>query len=158
MVASEFRLQSDFRVRGLCNTANKSTVNHSQNRVAGSIVVANAVEFPVFAYLRAVLTGGFARPRQTRSAVTRTPDRRRLTAAEQWRRISTVLGKSIGDAERAGSLQTRAAQQLDLASYALYNLVDELALVMQAPLGRVRADVHHLEPALRLPVQSALAA
>lgn len=118
----------------------------------------NVAEFPVFRYLRAVLTGGFARPRVVQAPAPRSTGRQCLTLAEQWRRISTVLGKAIGDAERAGTLQVRAAQQLDLASYALYNLVDELALVMQEPLGRVRANVHHLEPAIRIPARSVLAA
>lgn len=75
---------------------------------------------------------------------------RTLAVVDQWQRIATVLTTSVGEARHAESLQTKAAQQIDLATYALYNLVDELAAVMEQPLGRVRASVHNLEPPVRM--------
>jgi hypothetical protein len=80
----------------------------------------------------------------------------RLSPSDQWERLSAALGKAIGSAAQARELQASAAQQIDLATYALYNLVDELAAVMIEPIRRETAMVHQLEPqsARRLPAKA----
>jgi hypothetical protein len=54
----------------------------------------------------------------------------RLTGADQWLALSSVLTRAVVGAEEAGRLQKAATQQLDLAQYGISTLVDELAGVM----------------------------
>lgn len=83
----------------------------------------------------------------------------RLSAVEQWERVSGVLTRSSGQASHARELQGRALQQIDLASYAFNNIVDELAAVMALPARREPAVVHLFEPALaRIKERGAVAA
>ena len=83
----------------------------------------------------------------------------RLSAVEQWERVSGVLTRSSGQATHARELQDRALQQIDLASYAFNNIVDELAAVMALPARREPAVVHLFEPALaRIKERGAVAA
>jgi hypothetical protein len=76
------------------------------------------------------------------------PDTLRLSASEQWSRITTVLVTAIAGAEEAQRLQKAATQQLDLAQYAISTLTDELAAVMAIPGRRERASVHQFESVL----------
>ena len=78
-----------------------------------------------------------------------------LSAAEQWARVSGVLNRSNSQASQARALQGRAAQQIDLATYALNSLIDELSAVMALPARRELAVVHLFEPAQ--PFEPALA-
>lgn len=115
-------------------------------------------ELPIYRHLGRALAGLPQRWRRRAAAVRPVPPSNRLSAGEQWQRLSLVLNTAISDADRAGSLQTRAAQQLDLATYALYNLVDELSSVVREPLGRGKASIHSLEPVRRMAGGSVLAA
>lgn len=72
----------------------------------------------------------------------------RLSMAEQWDRLASVLVVSNGQASHARDLQGRASQQIDLATYAFNSIIDELALVMALPARRELAVVHLFEPAL----------
>lgn len=72
----------------------------------------------------------------------------RLSAAEQWERVTGVVVRSSGQANHARELQGRAMQQIDLATYAFNSIVDELATVMALPARREPAVVHLFEPAL----------
>lgn len=81
-----------------------------------------------------------------------------MTAAQQWEKVSGVLTAAISSATQARELQASAAQQLDLATYALYTLVDELAGVMSEPLVREPASVHQFAPKARRAGSRALAA
>lgn len=71
-----------------------------------------------------------------------------MSTAAQWLRLSQILDDAVADANRAGFLHSKADQQISLATYALYNLVDELSPVMRQPLGRVKASVHPLDAAV----------
>ncbi len=82
----------------------------------------------------------------------------RLSAAQQWEKVAGVLKAAITSADHARDLQASAAQQLDLATYALYTMFDELASVMSEPLLREAASVHHLAPRTRRAPARALAA
>lgn len=82
----------------------------------------------------------------------------RLSPAQQWDKVTGVLSTAIGSAASARDLQAGAAQQLDLATYALYNLFDELSAVMSEPLVREAAVVHRLAPKTRRAQAHALAA
>ena len=82
----------------------------------------------------------------------------RLTTLDQWDKLSAVLAKSIAAASSARDLHAKSAQQLDLATYALYSLADELASVMSVPVLRSAAVVHRIEPQARRPRAQALAA
>lgn len=95
-------------------------------------------------------------PVHTSARTVRTPPR--LSAAQQWDKVSGVLTAAIGSATNARELQASAAQQLDLATYALYTMFDELSAVMSEPLLREAASVHHLTPRLRRVPAQALAA
>lgn len=68
---------------------------------------------------------------------------RRLDAAAQWAKVSTVLSTSIAGARAVADLQATATQKLDLAQYGLSTLMDELASVMVVPGRRQRAQVVH---------------
>lgn len=83
-----------------------------------------------------------------------------LTLAAQWKKISGVLGTAIAKADVARQFQQSAAQQLDLATYALYNLVDELGPFMSEPIAlrRASATVYQLEKQSALSHRPALAA
>lgn len=72
----------------------------------------------------------------------------RLSAAEQWERVTGVLTRSNGQARQAREFQGRALQQIDLATYAFNSIVDELATVMALPARREPVVVHLFEPAL----------
>ncbi len=72
----------------------------------------------------------------------------RMSAAEQWERVTGVVVRSSGQANHARELQGRAMQQIDLATYAFNSIVDELATVMALPARREPAVVHLFEPAL----------
>ena len=71
---------------------------------------------------------------------------KKLSTNDQWDRLSGVVTSAITSATPARELQTSASQQLDLATYALYNLFDELTAVMSEPLMREAAVVHRLQP------------
>jgi hypothetical protein len=81
-----------------------------------------------------------------------------MSAAQHWDKVSGILTTAIGSATHARELQVSAAQQLDLATYALYSMFDELAAVMSEPLVREAAVVHRLPPKQRLAQVRALAA
>ncbi len=83
---------------------------------------------------------------------------RKLSPNEQWERLSGVVSTAITSAATARELQANAAQQLDLATYALYNLFDELTSVMSEPLIREAAVVHRLQPKAARRSAAALAA
>jgi len=83
---------------------------------------------------------------------------KKLSATDQWDRISGVMSAAITSATSARELQASAAQQLDLATYALYNLFDELTAVMSEPLVREAAVVHRLQPRASRRGAAALAA
>mgnify|MGYP000193817187 FL=1 len=83
---------------------------------------------------------------------------RKLSPNEQWERLSGVVSAAIASATNARELQAGAAQQLDLATYALYNLFDELTSVMSEPLVREAAVVHRLQPKATRRSAAALAA
>ena len=76
------------------------------------------------------------------------PETQRLSASEQWTRITSILVTAIAGAEEAQRLQKAATQQLDLAQYAISTLTDELAAVMAIPGRRERASIHQFEPVL----------
>lgn len=82
----------------------------------------------------------------------------RLTPAQQWDKVAGVLTSAIESATSAKELHASAAQQLDLATYALYNLFDDLSSVMSEPLVRETAVVHRLPPKPRRTQAQALAA
>ena len=83
---------------------------------------------------------------------------KKLSAGDQWARLSGVVCAAITSAANARDLQAGAAQQLDLATYALYNLFDELTSVMSEPLVREAAVVHRLQPKASRRSAAALAA
>lgn len=101
-----------------------------------------------------------ARPQQSvRSAHKSSPTGpARMSASQQWEKVSGVLTAAIGSATQARELQESAAQQLDLATYALYSMFDELSAVMSEPLVREAAVVHRLPPKARRAQVRALAA
>lgn len=111
---------------------------------------------------RAVFAGALAMPQAFRAQAPRarasTPQQARLSPAQQWDKVAGVLTSAIGSASSARDLQASAAQQLDLATYALYNLFDELSAVMSEPLVREAAVVHRLPPKARRAQAQALAA
>lgn len=83
----------------------------------------------------------------------------RLSATEQWERVTGVLVRSDGHANQAREFQGRASQQIDLASYAFNSIIDELAVVMALPARRELSVVHLFEPAtVRTRERSAVAA
>lgn len=82
----------------------------------------------------------------------------RLSLGEQWERLTRVLVRSSGQASNARELQGRALQQIDLATYAFNNIIDELAAVMVLPARREPAVVHLFEPALARNKERAAAA
>lgn len=82
----------------------------------------------------------------------------RMTPAQQWDKVAGVLSSAIESATSAKDLHASAAQQLDLATYALYNLFDELSSVMSEPLVREAAVIHRLPPKTRRAQAQALAA
>lgn len=82
----------------------------------------------------------------------------RMTPAQQWDKVSGVLTSAIASAANAKELQAGAAQQLDLATYALYNLFDELSAIMSEPLVREAAVVHRLPSKVYRTPSQALAA
>ena len=86
----------------------------------------------------------------------RTPQK--LSPNEQWERLSGVVSAAITSVTTARELQAGAAQQLDLATYALYNLFDDLTSVMSEPLIREAAVVHRLQPKATRRSAAALAA
>lgn len=101
--------------------------------------------------LRAVDTAGVTvTPSQAPAA--------RMTAAQQWSKVSGIVSSAIESATSAKELHASAAQQLDLATYALYNLFDELSAVMSEPQVREAAVVHRLPPKARRTQAQALAA
>lgn len=90
------------------------------------------------------------------SATGRSPQK--LSPNEQWERLSGVVSAAIASVTTARELQAGAAQQLDLATYALYNLFDDLTSVMSEPLIREAAVVHRLQPKATRRSAAALAA
>lgn len=69
---------------------------------------------------------------------------RSLSLADQWLKLTSVLVRAQRGVEHAKSLQTAAAQKLDLAQYGLQTLVDDLSTVMTVPGRRQAAPVHVL--------------
>jgi hypothetical protein len=82
----------------------------------------------------------------------------RMTSVQQWDKVAGVLTSAIESATSAKELHASAAQQLDLATYALYNLFDDLSSVMSEPLVRGTAVVHRLPPKAKRTQAQALAA
>ena len=110
----------------------------------------------IFTALSGVMA--FARPIPVRGSVAAGRMPPRLSAAQQWDKVSGVLTAAVNSAAQARDLQASAAQQLDLATYALYNMFDELSAVMSEPLLREAAPVHQLAPRTRRAPPQALAA
>ncbi len=91
-------------------------------------------------------------PESRRVGVERQPRRLLpLSLEEQWGRITDLVARYIGAAERARGLQAAAEEQIDAAQYALKRLAGELSRVMQvsreAPAPA--AVVHRLKPPAR---------
>lgn len=68
----------------------------------------------------------------------------RLAAADQWAKLSDILGRAVGGAAAAEHLQSAATRQLDLAQYGLTTLVDELSSVMTIPGRKSRTATLHV--------------
>lgn len=97
--------------------------------------------------------------RQTQVAPQTGPALARMSAADQWARVSGVLTRSDGQAKQARELQGRASQQIDLATYAFNSIIDELSAVMALPARRESAVLQLFEPALaRAQARGAVAA
>jgi hypothetical protein len=71
-------------------------------------------------------------------AATPTAAAARLSAGDQWAKLTDVVATAINRANSAATLQTSATQQLDLAQYGLSTLMDELSAVMTVPGRRER--------------------
>lgn len=82
----------------------------------------------------------------------------RLSSAQQWQKVSDVLTGAVASATSARTLHSDAAQQLDLATYGLYKILDELAPILSEPLARDSAVVHRLPTKRRAVHAHALAA
>lgn len=83
------------------------------------------------------LIAGLEAPRRTGgSALSRArptppaPTARRLSADDQWARVSGVINGAVGQTESMRRLQASAEQQLDSATYALQGLIAELSGIM----------------------------
>ncbi len=77
---------------------------------------------------------------------------------EQWSRLLSVITGTVQRTTDAGSFHAAAGQQLDLAHYALCNLMDELSAVMAVPARRGPAVVRVLEPRPQRFIEGAWAA
>lgn len=97
-------------------------------------------------------------PQTPRRTATPSVQSARMTPAQQWDKVAGVLSSAIESAASAKDLHASAAQQLDLATYALYNLFDELSSVLSEPLVREAAVIHRLPPKTRRAQAQALAA
>ena len=86
------------------------------------------------------------------------PEPRRLTLAEQWKCLASVIEGAASNAEEAMRCHTLAAMQLDAVQYTLTSLVDELAVVMDVGGLRKQATVHVLEIPLPRSAGDAIAA
>jgi hypothetical protein len=93
-----------------------------------------------------------------KSEFTAITEPRRLTIAEQWRRLADVISGSTSQAQEATRCHAAAALQLDLAQYALTTLVEELSAVMDMQGRRKQATVHVLEVAPTRALGDAIAA
>ncbi|HEX4891805.1 MAG TPA: hypothetical protein VFV47_00850 [Hyphomicrobiaceae bacterium] len=85
------------------------------------------------------------RPAAQRQAAARKPaasqvslPARPMTLSAQWSRVATVIEKANESHKRMCDLQAAAAQQLELAEYALDRLMDELACVMALPSSKAQ--------------------
>ncbi len=77
---------------------------------------------------------------------------------EQWSKLISVITGAVQRTTDAGSFHAAAEQQLDLAHYALCNLMDELSAVMAVPARRGPAVVRVLEPRSQRFIEGAWAA
>lgn len=85
-----------------------------------------------------------SRGRTITTGAAHTASAQRLTAADQWSKLSNILQTSVGRATAAEQNQLSATRQLDLAQYALTTLVDELSAVMTLPGRRSRTATLHM--------------
>ena len=93
--------------------------------VARHVTKLVATQTPVHARAKSV------QPVQAAQRVQAVPGR--MTLADQWSKITSVLVRSVEGASAVKDMQSAATQQLDLAQYGLSTLVDELAAVMAMP-------------------------
>lgn len=77
-------------------------------------------------------SGEQATPRKPATAPVRLPATP-MTLAAQWSRVATVVERANQSHKTMCDLQSAAAQQLELAEYALDRLMGELASVMPLP-------------------------
>jgi hypothetical protein len=70
---------------------------------------------------------------------------RRMGRDEEWLKLAGIVRTAVQRAEDATGFHASASQQLDLAQYALANLLDELTGVMSVPNRRGPALVRVLE-------------
>lgn len=68
-----------------------------------------------------------------------------MTLADQWARLTSILGQSISKTQNVRKLQAAAAQEIDLATYAFQGILEELSALMVLPVHREQAVVHVLE-------------
>jgi len=83
---------------------------------------------------------------------------RRLTIADQWAFLSSIIKDAVSRADSAVQCHVSATLQLDLAQYGLISLVDELSAVMNVGGRAKRATVHVLGSAPVRAFEGALAA
>ncbi|MGL4397110.1 MAG: hypothetical protein ACRCS9_11270 [Hyphomicrobium sp.] len=81
-----------------------------------------------------------------------------MTLSDQWARVRGVLDLATAQVDHAHALQTAATLQVDLATYALSSLYDELSAVMAVAGRRETARVVPFTQAPLRPAREALAA
>jgi hypothetical protein len=114
------------------------------------------VETPLFAkyrLVRACMTDWAEkfRHRKTPKPVRTRSMPKEISFTDQWQRLTGIVQSAVVKADGAADLHNSAAQQLDLAQYALSTMLDELSAVMKiSGLGGPQALPalrHVLEPA-----------
>lgn len=85
--------------------------------------------------------------------VTQTDDPPTLSIEHQWTSISRVASGRLDAITASRKLQSEASRQIDAAYYALGQIVDELATVMQLPEQQRTAAILPLDPSLRRIIQ-----
>ena len=78
---------------------------------------------------------------------------RQLTIERQWTSVTAIAAGRLQGIDQSQVLQSEASRQIDAAYYALHQIMDELATVMQLPEQHRSAAVVRLDPALRRIVQ-----
>lgn len=76
-----------------------------------------------------------------------------LSIERQWASVITIASGRLKGIDHSHGLQSEASRQIDAAYYALNQILDELATVMQLPEQHRSAAVVKLDPALRRIVQ-----